>query len=445
MKLFLPILAVTAKKPVKDGDRGFNLDKVNSKTCEDALDGHRYGMLNYSSNEDNTKGMMELLNYPDNLKCYHEVVASESCNAIKVTLDSVAIEHCSTDCACDQFRYSWTPEGGSPLLTAGNCGCIGEGCNSSILGRGVWVQHLNGHSDDYYDYTPIGETFTGDYQDDFEAGLFTPSTNFAINTNRFKFMFASDFSMMAGHVRFNWECINEAASTAASFTPTTDYGTTSWGTTTSSTEVPTTTTTTTTTTSTTYPAPGGGGYYTTYSSTTSSTTTYSTTTSYESTTTTEFTTPEDTTCVKYHGGFEAFQSAVEYAINDAVDADIETYTRRPGTGRITTGVQFRRDQFKAWLKQPFQTWSKHAIQGNRRCVGNKFPTDSPGDDVGKDILGSDCALNMKNIDSICENLSAFLTWAYGDCRTHSQVTYLGKKCKNINRIRRTIRQYQFPQ
>ena len=90
--------------------------------------------------------------------------------------------------------------------------------------------------------------------------------------------------------------------------------------------------------------------------------------------------------MKYHGGFEAFESAVTYAINDAVDADIETYTRRPGTGKITPGVVFRRNQFKTWLLKPFQTWSLRAKQGIRRCVTGKFPTDSPGDDVGKESV-----------------------------------------------------------
>jgi len=40
--------------------------------------------------------------------------------------------------------------------------------------------------------------------------------------------------------------------------------------------------------------------------------------------------------------------------------------------------------------------------------------DNPGD-FGKDILGSDCALDMKNIDAVCHNLKRFFEWVYEDC------------------------------
>jgi hypothetical protein len=73
----------------------------------------------------------------------------------------------------------------------------------------------------------------------------------------------------------------------------------------------------------------------------------------------------------------------------------------------------------------------------RTCLVNKLG-DNPGD-FGKDILGSDCALDMKNIDAVCHNLKRFFEWAYEDCnggaddapRGNEKLEHLENRCKII--------------
>ena len=51
----------------------------------------------------------------------------------------------------------------------------------------------------------------------------------------------------------------------------------------------------------------------------------------------------------------------------------------------------------------------------------------------KDYMGSDCALDMTSVDTVCTNLGRFLEWALGSCRRGSdkKLEVLDRKCDII--------------
>ena len=160
------------------------------------------------------------------------------------------------------------------------------------------------------------------------------------------------------------------------------------------------------------------------------------TSSSSSSTTSIVSTPYDDSCYKYHAGFDEFANQLKSSVMDALTNDIYSYSRVPG--KITNGAQNRRAQWGDWFFQIVDNWNNEIDDGEgRKCLTDNFPYDSPGD-LGKDILGSDCALDMTSIDSICENLKTFLEWSFEGCRTQRLITRLENRCNNVKRIRNEI-------
>ena len=91
-----------------------------------------------------------------------------------------------------------------------------------------------------------------------------------------------------------------------------------------------------------------------------------------------FSTPGDDSCYKYHAGFEEFGDAVKAGIHQGLHNDIMSYSRRPGV--ITNGAIMRREQWYNWFASNVDIWLYEVDTiGERKCLTDKFPYDSPGD------------------------------------------------------------------
>ena len=197
-----------------------------------------------------------------------------------------------------------------------------------------------------------------------------------------------------GEVRLEWECIDAIETTETTTTDTT------------------TTTQTTSTTTTDYDYDYG---------TTSGTTT-----------TTDFTTAWDNSCFRHHAGHNEFRWQVEQGIFAAIESE------------ITAGIvsEPRRAHFGIWLAKIFEIYHDDITdeENPRKCLLDKMG-DSPGD-LSKDVLGSDCALDIANgnIDNACANLKFFFEWVYGDCKTEGEkiLDRLEFRCNRINEIKEEI-------
>ena len=100
---FLPILAISAKKRKKHVERGekrgfaeysFGPDssfRVSSyyRQCSDQITA-KGGI--FETTNDGLRGQVKLENYPKHIKCNHVIQAAESCSAIRVTYQSIAVE-----------------------------------------------------------------------------------------------------------------------------------------------------------------------------------------------------------------------------------------------------------------------------------------------------------------------------------------------------------------
>merc|ERR1711892_109445 len=568
--LLLPILLADAKRTksrkqklrkvensgdrsIKDGDRNVFLPSDHSSSnCAERVEGTgAYFESSVAAN--GLSGKVKLSDYQDSFECMHEIVADESCQAIVVEYESVAVEPCGQGCECDQFRFGWS-NGSEELQTPANCHCNNDASCDVIIAPDSY------HNGDNLDYQSLGEyedSYLFDYGD-----WMLPSDGFSVNANKFKFYFMSDPSWYKGHVHFKWECVENEVTTQ-SLTTTSNYLTTSAPPTTTTYYEPTTTTyyepttttyyyePTTTTSSTTstseyYSSSTSSSYaHTVYDTTvfdsdckvrlvynhvvcneegsdyanaemkakwprlatyqevksqtsywqsgmltwgivgfqqgyangpgygnhivsapefnwdkppchkygqllmclsddveetTSTTTTAATSTSwypdYESTTTTAYSTPGDDSCYKYHAGFEEFGDAVKAGIRQGLHNDIMSYSRRPGV--ITNGAIMRREQWYNWFASNVDIWLYEVDTiGERKCLTDKFPYDSPGD-LDKSILGSDCALDLTSIDAICENLPKFMDWAFADCRSNARTRQLHQRCVKLRRVRSNI-------
>ena len=193
MKLstILPALVASANKKAKkkDGEKSVNQDRfaVNKITeqCSDivpSLGG------TFETSNDGFRGEINLDNYSDGIRCKHVVQADNSCEAIKISYESIAIEPSYDDsCDYDGFRIGWT-EGTNSLTTPARCNCFGGGCDHDYFGI-----HF-----DYDHYEDLAEEHLG-------------PAEYSVNSNTFTFFFKSDNSLAKGHAVLNWECIDAAS------------------------------------------------------------------------------------------------------------------------------------------------------------------------------------------------------------------------------------------
>ena len=136
MKLFITLTpAILAKATFKEGksgdrsdDRGWLNDGTVIRNCVDDFNGTD-GTFSALTDSNGRGGTISVRDYPNNIACSHEIVADAGCEAIVVNVISSAVENCSfnRDCACDEFRYNWVPNGSSETAyTPGNCHCVGR-------------------------------------------------------------------------------------------------------------------------------------------------------------------------------------------------------------------------------------------------------------------------------------------------------------------------------
>jgi len=368
-------------------------------------------------------GKVKLSDYPKDFECMHEIVADDSCQAIVVEYESVAVES-GYGCQFDQFRFAWS-NGGEELQTDANCHCNNEASCDVVVGPD---HYHTGHGDPD-DYGSLSDREDSD-PETYGAWLL-PSDGFSVNANKFKFYFLSDHSWYGGHVHFKWECVNDEVTTESyhTYTSTVYWNGPDW---------PDTTTTSferTTTTS--------------FERTTTTSTTVTTTTSPPPTLTPPPKLPElnpgnPDSCYSAHYGFEEFGDAVKAGIRRGLYNDILTYTRRPGVD--TQGAHHRWYQFADWYVNNIEQYisavtvnrlRSHKHNSPRKCLTDKFPRDNPGDH-DKSILGSDCALDLTSIDAICENLPKFMDWAFADCRSNARTRQLHQRCVKLRRVQSKI-------
>ena len=255
----LPILAVSAKKrqKKKDGDRTVEGERfaasAYTRQCSNQVPS-KDGIFTTTNN--GFEGEIKLENYPNFVRCKHVVQADSSCEAIRVSYRSIAVEPEDDNCEFDSFRFGWAGADGWNV-TPPRCSCFGDGCTNSGFGGGAF--------EDYF----------GSYDD-----LIAGTDGFSVNSNTFTFYFRADLSVNRGHVILDWECIEgdvttqqpgtEAADTTTTRETTTTATSTTTGTTTTTEPYEPTSTTTT-------------EYYPDYASTTTTETTSTTTTEYTTT------------------------------------------------------------------------------------------------------------------------------------------------------------------
>ena len=191
MKLstILPALVASAKKRENqkngkkevDGDR-FVASAVTEE-CSSVIP-NLGGIFEVTNN--GRSGEVNLDNYPDRVQCQQVVQADSSCQAIKITYQSIAVEpHFYDDCANDGFRIGWT--GTNELnVSPPVCNCYGDGCE----------REDNELHDDFWYYEEYAEKHLG-------------PTEYSVNSNTFTFFFKSDGSFSDGHVLLDWECVDE--------------------------------------------------------------------------------------------------------------------------------------------------------------------------------------------------------------------------------------------
>ena len=234
---FLPILAISAKKRKKNverGERSFGRKssfRVSSyyRQCSDQI---RAKGGTFETPDDGLRGQVKLENYPNHIKCNHVIQAADSCSAIRVTYQSIAVED-DHKCQSDFFRFGWSGPNGFNV-TPPRCDCFGDGCDSlTEYGYGTWQDY----SVDYTGLEDYGYTWT--------HGNLADTDGFSVNLNTFTFYFRSDNYFPGGHVIFDWECVDQEVTTQA---PGTQGGVTTTQPETITYPKWTTTTTTTTTT-----------------------------------------------------------------------------------------------------------------------------------------------------------------------------------------------------
>ena len=228
-------------------------------------------------------GYVSVENYYDYMNCYVEVNANPGCDAVEVTLTSLAMESWAmryTDYCGYDFAYLTDLDGNrSDQL----CGCYGDGCDDMVWGRNVTDPFTgdiinNGYyyNDGYrwgpgdYNYTYMEEYW--DFMD--TIGNDPVEDKWRLPGNGFRLNIQTDNGVAHGEIKLDWTCVEDSTATVTS-------------------------TTATTTTE----------YYDRY--TTYSTGTTTSTTSYADSTWNPFMSTEaDTSCAMFHKGLDSFFSQV---------------------------------------------------------------------------------------------------------------------------------------
>ena len=277
-------------------------------TGEDGF-GEAYGYsLDYQSDRMGISGYVSVDNYYDFMNCYVEVNANPGCDAVEVTLTSLAMQRwgrqrCKYDVAyltdLDSNKYD------------NLCGCIGDGCSDLVWGRKVmnpfyydnhpyydeYYTYVNYNSYDSYGAADYDDTYMMEFWKDAASG--TPRKDkWRLSGNGFRLNIQSDDTQSHGEIKLEWTCVEDSTTTTA--TSTTATTTTATTTTTASTTTVTTATSTTTT-----------EYYDRYTTYSTGTTTL-TTSSVDSTWNPYMTTEGDTSCAMFHNGLDSFFSQVGF-------------------------------------------------------------------------------------------------------------------------------------
>ena len=249
-------------------------------TGEDGF-GEAYGYsLDYQSDRMGLSGYVDIENYYDYMNCYVEINANPGCDAVEVTLTSLAIEDWGEDSSC-RIDFAFLTD-----LNGNNydkiCGCKGDGCSDLVWGRNS-TDPLTGDEYTYgwNDYDPNG---AGDYNYTYmeyyweEASTNEPiEDKWRLPGNGFRLNIQTDATVSHGEIKLEWTCAEDSTTT---------------------TETSTTATTTT-------------EYYDRYTTYSTGTTT-STTSSADSTWNPFMTTQGDTSCAAFHKGLDSFFSQVRF-------------------------------------------------------------------------------------------------------------------------------------
>ena len=197
MKLstILPILAAAANKrqKKKDNDRKASQDRywVPDRFSASNFPDQCSSMIPdlggiFETTNDGLSGQVNLDNYPNKVRCQHVVQANNSCEAIKITYRTIAVETDYDGCSWDEFRFGWPDNKNDLHYTPARCNCLGDGCepNNNILALNI----------------------------DFEfAEEAVGPTEFSVASNTFTFFFKSDATISQGQVAFDWECVDAAS------------------------------------------------------------------------------------------------------------------------------------------------------------------------------------------------------------------------------------------
>ena len=250
-------------------------------------------------------GYVSIENYYDFMNCYVEVNANPGCDAVEVTLTSLAIQNWGKKSCRYDVAYLTDLDGNKSEKL---CGCKGDGCSDLVWGRKVYSPF---HDDDsyYYEYSNYnsydsygGATYDTDmieFWQDAASGA-PRKDRWRLSGNGFRLNIQSDDTQSHGEIKLEWTCVEDFTSTTA--TSTTATTTTASSTTATTTTATTTTSTTTTSTTTTE-------YYDRYTTYSTGTTTL-TTSSADSTWNPYMTTQGDTSCAMFHNGLDSFFSQV---------------------------------------------------------------------------------------------------------------------------------------
>lgn len=369
-----------------DGDRGTNDrsiydDKDPTKDCtfsgehaitgEDGF-GEGYGYnLDYQSDRMGLSGFVSVENYYDYMNCYVEVNANPGCDSVEVTLTSLAIEdwgdsdHCSVDYA---YLTDLNGQKSDKL-----CGCKGDGCSDLVWGRNV-TDPLTGYEYTYpyndYDFYGAGD-YNYTYMEEYWYMASTGQPNedkWRLAGNGFRLNIQSDSAVSHGEIKLEWACVEDSTTTSVTSTAA------------------------------------------------------STLSSADSTWNPYMTSEGDSkaSCAMYHNDLDSFFSQIRVGINNAIENELlDTHSNR-------------KSRFKNWMTK---VWTKFENQLNgqatmfdsdakhRNCIMESV-TNSPGENLSTEILGSDCSLDLGNqgISHMCLSLTKFMNFAYSKCLTRGRGT-----------------------
>ena len=351
-------------------------------------------------------GYVSVENYYDWMNCYIEVNANPGCDSVEVTLTSLAIENWGREFNECRYDYAFLTDLDGYKYDE-LCGCKGDGCSDLVWGRNS-TDLFDDYDYTYVNYNSYDSNGAGDYDADMyeyweEVSTGSPKKDtWILPGNGFRLNIQSDATVSHGEIELEWTCVED-----------------------------TTTATVTSTTSTTTTE-----YYDRYTTYSTGTTTL-TTSSADSTWNPYMTTKGDTSCAMFHNGLDSFFSQVKikcrlFLLYDQLTYQTTFFQIRGGINaaidnELMTDFSNRNSQFKKWMTK---VWTKfeNNINGNwhgsgklRDCIMESV-TNSPGENLSTEILGSDCRLDLEyqGIPHMCRSLTRFMNFAYSKCETQGR-------------------------